>query len=43
MAGLSNDLFVVTVLAYAIGMVAFAFVVVTVTMLLDRRFGRLTG
>jgi molybdate transport system permease protein len=25
------------------GMVAFAFVVVTVTMLLDRRFGRLTG
>ena len=25
------------------GMVAFAFVVVTLTMLLDRRFGRLTG
>ena len=27
----------------SLGMVVFAFVVVTATMLLDRRFGRLTG
>ncbi len=27
----------------ALGMVVFAFVVVTITMVLDRRFGRLTG